>query len=147
MLSDLFRNFDFLGVFSHFLCFLLFSQKSNNLKKNTSKVKNFCSFFLDLSFLYYEKIPRRGKGRPRGGTKLSIMHNKNPNKTRMQHVHLKWPKLRVSLMYKTYRCMYSCTIMAHHCQKVSPLWALMDCLSILTFNRFSPVVGVKIRST
>ena len=62
MLSDLFRNFDFLGVFSHFLCFLLFSQKSNNLKKNTSKVKNFCSFFLDLSFCIMKKFLGGGRG-------------------------------------------------------------------------------------
>ena len=135
MLSDFFRNFDFLGVFFSFFCY--FFKNWTNWKK-TSKVEILCTFFLDLSFLYYDPtcemqekisrplnwkktpkkskfrkkslcifrsfsldlwiptihkkskkmaIPRRGEGG--GGTKLSIMHYKKPNKSRMQQVYLK----------------------------------------------------------
>ena len=51
MLSDFFRNFDFLGVFFSFFCY--FFKNWTNWKK-TSKVEILCTFFLDLSFLYYD---------------------------------------------------------------------------------------------
>ena len=51
MLSDFFRNFDFLGVFFHF--FVIFS-KIEQIEKKPSKVEILCTFFLDLSFLYYD---------------------------------------------------------------------------------------------
>ena len=51
MLSDFFRNFDFLCVFFSFFCY--FFKNWTNWKK-TSKVEILCTFFLDLSFLYYD---------------------------------------------------------------------------------------------
>ena len=135
MLSDFFRNFDFLGVFFSFFCyffknltnwkknlksrnfmhlfswsifFVLWSNlwnarknfKTFKLKKKTPKkskfrkksLRIFRSFSLDLWIPTIHKkskkmaIPKRGEG---GGTKLSIMHYKKPNKSRMQQVYLK----------------------------------------------------------